>query len=370
MLKLTELNYHCHTEYNTPEAVIAKHRLSSGYVDFIKHKVQLTLVKHLNYKGEAEIENVQYRFFKSRNRFWYIPFTTHRCIKKDAPDVILVQGFVFVLQVIFLRWAVGKKRVILVQHHGEKPYSGIKGFLQRKADACIDGYLFSSAGNAAVWLDKKVISKKQKCFEVLSASSGFTMKDKKACRLRLKMNGNCIFLWVGRLNSNKDPLTVLAAFEKYLAVNPGAALYMIYQNGELHEAVKNCITKSPLLNNAVTLTGEIGHEQLEDWFNAADFYISGSHSEGSGYALAEAMACGCIPVVTAIPSFKGMTQDGRYGMLFTPGNPDDLYKKLLECNSVNKEAFSSMVHTYSKENLSYNAVATQLYQLVVSLTAK
>lgn len=370
MIKLVELNYHCHTEYTTAQEVIAKHALSSGFIHFIKQRVNLLLVKHLNYEGQDIVEGIRYLFFNSRNKFWYIPFKTHRFIKKEMPDVILVQGFVFVLQVIFLRRAVGKDCIILVQHHGEKPFKGIKGFFQRQADVSINGYLFTALHNATVWTDKKVISNTAKCFEVLSASTNFTRKNKNACKQHLGIRGNHNFLWVARLNSNKDPLTVLSAFEKYLTVNEAAKLYMIFQTEELLNAVQFKAGQSALLQNAVVLVGKIAHEELPNWYTACDFYISGSHSEGSGYALVEAMVCGCIPVVTAIPSFKKITAAGEYGLLFEPGNAEELFTKLVETGSIDIAKFSSEIKSYSMQHLSYKAVADQIYDLAVLLTAK
>jgi glycosyltransferase involved in cell wall biosynthesis len=370
MIKIAELNYHCHTEFNRPEQAVEKHALSSGFIHFIKERVELVLVKHLNYSGQATIKDIRYGFFKSHNKFWHIPFSTHRFIKKEQPDIILVQGFVFVLQVMALRLLMGKNCIILVQHHGEKPFGGIKGFLQRQADRCINGYLFTAIGNADIWLNKKVISDKNKCFTILSASSNFTVKDKVVCKNIAGISGVKNFIWVARLNSNKDPFTVLIGFELYLTVNPAARLYMIYQTEELLEYCKAMIAASPLLKQAVHLIGQKEHHELEDWYNAADFYISGSHSEGSGYALVEAMACGCVPVVTRIPSFSQITDSGKFGFLFDPGNIADLYQKLQDTDTINLKQYAQSVHEYSKTALSYKAVADQIYQLASKLLAK
>lgn len=367
MIKLIELNYHCHTEINAPEQVVKKHALSSGFIHFIKDRVNLLLVKHLNYTGQDTIDNIRYAFFKSRNKFWYIPFATHRFIKKEKPDVVLVQGFVFVLQIIALRRAVGRSCVILVQHHGEKPFTGIKGFLQRKADTAINGYLFTSLGNAAVWLDKKVIGNRNKCFEVLSASTNFSVLNKDACKQITGITGTNNFIWVARLNSNKDPLTVLNAFKKYLLVQPNVSLYMIYQTEELLEDMKLFLDNTESLKASVHLIGKIEHADLIYWYNAADFYISGSHSEGSGYALVEAMACGCIPVVTNIPSFATITANGKNGFLFDPGNAWSLLNTLIRLDHIDKEKFSGAVAAYSQSSLSYKAVSNQLYELSTRL---
>jgi len=67
------------------------------------------------------------------------------------------------------------------------------------------------------------------------------------------------------------------------------------------QEVNDTIKQSPVLWKAVSLKGKIDNDELSAWYSAADFYISGSHSEGGSYALLEAMACGCIPIVTSIP---------------------------------------------------------------------
>ena len=76
---------------------------------------------------------------------------------------------------------------------------------------------------------------------------------------------------------------------------------------------------------------------MQLWYNSADFIISGSHYEGSGVAVTEAMSCGCIPVVTDIPSFRSMTGQGKCGLLFKPGNEQDLLAALLKTKEMDME---------------------------------
>src|SRR5207302_5467774 len=102
----------------------------------------------------------------------------------------------------------------------------------------------------------------------------------------------------------------------------------------------------------------------------ADFYISASHEESCGYALLEAMACGCIPVVTSIPSFKKNTGDGKFGFLFPPGEPDELLKILSNLKNINLKEFSEDVTRYFKTNLSFENIADTLYHLCETLAQK
>lgn len=370
MIKLIHLNYYFHKEFNQPAEVISKHKLASGFVKPLNKLVDLCSVKHLNYEGQHTIDSIRYVFFRSNNKAWHIPFSTHRFIKNQKPDIILIEGFIFPFQVIHLRRIVGEYPVIIVQHHGEKPFKGLKGVFQRLADRSINGYIFTSLGNAQDWILKKVIKSVDKCYEVLSASTDFVRADKEASKYTLGFTGTYNFLWVARLNSNKDPLTILQAFKNYRETNKMAMLYMIYQAEDLLDEIKALLSQNTLLKSGVVLVGKIDHNRLSTWYNAADFYISGSHNEGSGYALVEAMSCGCIPLVTNIPSFNKITDQGKYAMLFTPGQPAELFSNLLKLKTINREKVIAEMIEYSKNSLSFEAIAMQIYQLSLGLLRK
>jgi glycosyltransferase involved in cell wall biosynthesis len=119
------------------------------------------------------------------------------------------------------------------------------------------------------------------------------------------------------------------------------------------------------LNGQVVLVGRKGHDELRAWYSAADFYISGSHSEGSGYALIEAMACGCIPVVTHIPSYRKMTDNGRLGFLYTPGNSEELFQVLERLTA--DDALRQEVGKYFEEKLSFEAIGRSIADVCRSL---
>jgi glycosyltransferase involved in cell wall biosynthesis len=363
MIKLIDLNYHSHSKISNPEEVLEIQKASIGFVQFIKERLSIHLIKHMNFEGERTINGVCYSFFKSKNKFWYIPFKTHQFIKKEEPDIVLIQGLVFPLQLIALKFQLGKRTKIIVQHHGEKPFAGIKKIFQKIADRYVCLYLFTSVENAEEFIKNKIISGKNKCIEILEASTFYTQRNKVQCKNELCLSKTPIFLWVGRLNLNKDPFTVLNGFEKYAYLYPEARLYMIYQTEDLLQEIRKRLEKSCLLKNSVILQGKVNHSELENWFNAADFYISASHKEGSGYALIEAMAYACVPIVTSIPSFKKITANGKFGFLFEPGNPESLLNVLMNLKNIDKEQFSISVKKHFKQSLSFRSIADDLFKI-------
>src|SRR5690606_2148071 len=100
-------------------------------------------------------------------------------------------------------------------------------------------------------------------------------------------------LWVGRLDKNKDPLTVLNALLKLKRAGRVFEMNMIYTSSELEKDVVKFI-EAHQLYNCIKLIGKVPRREIEKWYDQADYLISASHSEGSGWAVAEAMACGCV----------------------------------------------------------------------------
>src|SRR3546814_7612096 len=87
---------------------------------------------------------------------------------------------------------------------------------------------------------------------------------------------------------------------------------------------------------------------------AADLFVSGSHAEGCGYSLLEALACGATPVVTDIPAFRALTGDGAIGRLWPPGDAVRLAEALVDTAS--NRPSPGQVRGYFDANLSFAAI--------------
>ncbi len=368
-LKFIDISFNFLPEHNIPEKVIESHKYAYGYINFIKNYLQAIVIEHINYKGEKIINGVPYAFFKGNNNFWHIPLKTMRYVKKQKPDIILIQGLSFPIQTIFLRLIVGKKTAIIAQYHTDTPFKR-KRIFNKLADKCINAYFFTSLENAKDWLGKKIIKDTSKCHEVFEVSTHQTKKDKEHSKTKLGLTNNYNFLWVGRLNENKDPLTVLKGFEKYLHINPDARFYIIYQTEDLLPDMKKLIDESDVLRNAVFLIGKIANEDLSYWYSAADFYLSGSYEESTGLAVLEAVACDCIPVVTDIPAFRKITIDGQLGILFEPGDVDSLFEALKKCETISRQELSTAIANHFEKSLSFKAMADKIFSICQTLVTK
>jgi len=352
--------------YNQPGEWLKRIEGYTGILEALSSKHNVIGIERINYEGQMIQNGVQYFFIRLKRRVVYFPRRLHGMIQQLQPDVVFINGFIFPLQIIQLRLKFGRRIKIIILHRGEKPYTGWRILLQRWADKCINGYLFTSAAFGAAWTKHGNISDQRKIFEVIQASSIFYPSDKHAAKSLLGITGSINFLWIGRLDANKDPLTVVKAFIQFLSFQPRATLHMIYQEeGLLHE-VNKMILSNDVAPAAIKLVGAIPHQQLQDWFNAADFIISGSHHEGSGVAVCEAMSCGCIPVLTDIISFRKMTGPGKCGLLYEPGNEKALLQALINTVGLNRAEESQKTMQQFKEELSFEAIAKKIDHIITA----
>ena len=108
----------------------------------------------------------------------YFPRKLNGFVKSLQPDVVIVSGLHFPLQVIQLRFRLGKKVKIIAQNHAEKPFTGIKKYLQRMADKYINAYFFASRATGAEWVRKGNLASEKKIHEIMEVSSAFYPVDK------------------------------------------------------------------------------------------------------------------------------------------------------------------------------------------------
>lgn len=142
---------------------------------------------------------------------------------------------------------------------------------------------------------------------------------------------------------------------------------MIYQADELKPEIGKLIESNPDLQNAVEMVGEVPNKEMQYWYNSADFIISGSHYEGSGIAVCEAMSCACIPILTSIPSFRKMTGPGNCGLLYEPGNAGALLKALLKTTELDMEKEKANALQQFEQELSFKAIAEKIEHTLASL---
>jgi len=83
------------------------------------------------------------------------------------------------------------------------------------------------------------------------------------------------------------------------------------------------------LHVRVHLGGRVSNADLPRYYQAADLYLSASHSDGSSVSLLEALASGLPVLVSDIPGNREWVEAGKQGWLFPDGDAQALAEGLL-----------------------------------------
>jgi glycosyltransferase involved in cell wall biosynthesis len=245
-------------------------------------------------------------------------------VRALRPAVVHLQGLAFP----HARRFCGSGAAVLAQDHLDRVPAGWRRTVQRRALGRIDGALFTAAGMARPFLDAGVLRPGLPVHEVLEATSAFTTGDVDQARRRTGIGGDPCVLWLGHLDDNKDPLTILDAVSLALPALPGLRLWMCFGKAPLEPRVRARLAAEPALAERVTLLGRVPHAEVEHLCRAADFLVQGSGREGTSYAVLESLACGATPLVTDIPALRRMTGGGAVGGLFARGDAAGLARLL------------------------------------------
>ncbi|HEY8780550.1 MAG TPA: glycosyltransferase family 4 protein [Mucilaginibacter sp.] len=356
------VSYNYSPAFDSPESWFKRTEGYAGIMECLSKAHTVINVKQIRYTGSQFHNGVQYHFVNFGKKDTWFPWRLNHFIKNLKPDIVIIQGLHHSLQLIHLHFLLNKNTKIIAHHHAEKPFTGIKKYIQRIADRFVGVYLFASQVMGMEWVNKGNLVSAKKIHEVMEVSSNFYPIKKADAKLKTGIEGDPIFLWVGRLNDNKAPLNVVRAFLRYSETSPGSRLYMIYHTDELIGGIKELISNSPV-KNKIILVGKTPHDDLLYWFNSADFFISGSHYEGSGTALCEAMSCGCIPIVTDIFSFRMITDNGNCGILYEAGNEAALLSALIQTKDLDIDEKRGKSLEYFREKLSFEAIAKRIEEI-------
>jgi glycosyltransferase involved in cell wall biosynthesis len=223
-----------------------------------------------------------------------------------APDVLHVHGLGFPRALVRLS-GLQSGRPIVVQDHADRPPRWWRRGSWRRGLAAAHGLAFCTHEQAQPFLRTGLIGPQHRVIEVPEASSRFVPGDAAAAREATGASGRPALLWVGHLNANKDPLTVLEAVARAAQALPGLRLWCCFGSAPLLDEVQRRIASDARLQGRVHLLGTVPHDRVQRLMQAADFLVLGSHVEGCCYAVIEALASGLPPIVTDLPSMRRLT---------------------------------------------------------------
>ena len=340
-------------------AFIEKRSKSAKLLFYLSEYFEIHSIGFSGFRFNGQVQGANYSILQKKIGRFTIPFSSHNAIKKLRPNVVLVHGINNFFQTIHLRICIGRKIKLLVQHHGERPNGFIKKTLLILSSFFVDGYLFAGIGAAVdLGLDKK------KVHELMEGSAEMIRADKNECRkqLDLPLDG-IIYLWVGRLVDIKNPLFFLNVFNAFSRKSDRIKLYLIYNDSTLLKKSEAICAGNP----NIVFVGSVAHAKMSGWYCAADFFVSSSVHEASGYAVCEAMGCSIIPILPAIDSFNFMTDEGKCALMYESNNSAALTASLNKSLTIDQSEMKLKVEAIFKQRLSYDAIARNFEKIAKKL---
>lgn len=141
------------------------------------------------------------------------------------------------------------------------------------------------------------------------------------------------------LNKNSNIDHVLTLFARIRRMNQHAML-VVANDGPFREELER-LSHHLDLQDAVTFTGFINQEEQSEYYKKAQFYFSLLTSDALSVSLLEAMAYGCIPLVSDLPDNREWVQDGVTGVIVTeattPEHLMDLQSNAHQIAQLNRE---------------------------------
>ncbi len=356
----------------TPEQALGELRTLTSWAQALRLAgANVTVFQGFHRDAKAHLDGIDYELvagrFSPRLSRRRIPWRMHRAVKRWQPDIVHLNGLLYGAQARFLRGSLPASSHLVLQHHGEQPDDGVVRHLQRWGLSAADAFFFTARSLAEGWQRRGLIRTSQPIIEILEGSSHLQTLDPSAARAASGLVGNPIFLWAANLDANKDPLTILDGFEATLSELPEARLYMAWRLEILLPEVRQRIATSPALQSHVELLGPIPYADIEPLFNSADFLLQGSHRESCGFSVTDALACGAVPIVSDIPTFRVLTQDGAVGHLWPTGNAEALRRVMLTAAKQTHRPSRQEVRRFFEEHLSFEAIGHQALMAYVDL---
>ena len=371
-MHVAQLIYTHDRDLTDPDALLDRYSTLTGWSDALVGAGVERVTVMVAFTRDAVVRRGQARYHFVRPALSWPPVLTcgrlHRVLAALGPDLLHVNGLSFPMETWRLRQVFPDTSIVLQDHADRPPRHPARRALRRVGLGAASGFLFAAAGQAEPWRAAGLIGAGQPVFGVMESSTRVGPMRRGRARALTGLPGRPALLWVGRLVANKDPLTVLTGFERALPRLGDAHLTMLFHTAELRGDVERHLAASPRLSGRVHLRGQVAHERMAAFYSAADLFVLGSHREGSGYALLEAMACGAVPVVTDIPSFRVMTGGGAVGGLWHPGDADGCASALVRVASADREAQRTLVLDRFRTELAWDAVGTRALAAYRSVT--
>ena len=290
-LNVLQVSFFADPQRREPERLLADwHSLGDIAESVAAAGNRVTVIQASHVPGQIRRHDVEYHFLPppADASLAETPAFRERFTASGA-QVVHVHGLGFGRDVLALR-AFAPRTPILLQDHADRPPRIWRRRAWKRGVAAADGVSFCAHGLTGEFHRPGLLPASLRVFEIPESTSRFVPGDRELARSATGVHGNPCLLWVGHLDGNKDPLTVLEGMRLAFDRLPRLMLWCCFGTAPLLQEVRERIASDTRLQQCVRLIGQVPHSRVEQLMRAADVFVLGSHREGSSFSLIEALA--------------------------------------------------------------------------------
>lgn len=147
------------------------------YLNHLPDNFLKTIIHTAPEASTNRIYGAEYLIFKSGKNRLLSAISIFFKARKLNPEVILFHSMLFPIELLLLKLIMKNSVKILVQNHADLPSRHrIKKMLQIYSARFVTGFLFVSKKQSLLWKEEKIISGRNKVFEIMEGTTLFSVK--------------------------------------------------------------------------------------------------------------------------------------------------------------------------------------------------
>jgi glycosyltransferase involved in cell wall biosynthesis len=158
------------------------------------------------------------------------------------------------------------------------------------------------------------------------------------------------------------------AFSKIWHLTPRTKLLIVGNGPELQKLQTNSL-RLGIQGASIFLPAVSSVAPL---MRAIDVFVSSSRSEAFSNSILEAMACGCCVIATKVGGTPELITDEERGLLFTPGNVDELAQKLLRViqDAARRKKFGTAASEFATKKLNIQIAVARTMEIYTTVLGR
>ena len=188
--------------------------------------------------------------------------------------------------------------------------------------------------------------------------------------MEITRNKSFNIFFMGRLEKIKGVDVLISSFVQLYEKYPDCRL-IIAGNGSCRDDLQRRVANLDIAD-VVSFVGFIEQERKIEYFKMSSVFVLPSNYETFGMVVLEAMSYRVPVVASRIGGLQEVVKDGETGLLFEPGNQDELLKKMEELYSdeAKRKRLARAAYARLQDDFSVARMGDEYYDFVRNLTTE